>query len=234
MRIGGEHRMQLGIPRDESLHYIGHGQLESSPASTSVLHVISHELGHVAEFRSEAMRDRAEIRSLDMKIHYEFRNGKLVAVSGETQAVTAKKSEESSRKNEIIQDNQKSAESAETSREKETRQKEEKADSSKIRLEDKEKQILSEIRKIESELKTFETENQGAEQEKGFDSTRKTELEERKRKLEMALNQEKLKSILEDTMETFQELTDKQTQMSLRILNANSSDKLGNLFDEKA
>ncbi|RHX82258.1 hypothetical protein [Leptospira yasudae] len=228
MRIGGEHRMQLGIPRDESLHYIGHGQLESSPASTSVLHVISHELGHVAEFRSEAMRDRAEIRSLDMKIHYEFRNGKLVAVSGETQAVTAKKSEETPRKNEMFQPLEESPE------EKEAVQKEEKADASKIRLEDKEKQILSEIRKIESELKTFETENQGAEQEKGIDSTRKTELEERKRKLEMALNQEKLKSILEDTMETFQELVDKQTQMSLRILNANSSDKLGNLFDAKA
>lgn len=99
MKIGGgEHRVQLGIPKDESLYYIGHGQLESAPASTSVLHVISHELGHVAEFKSEAMRDRAEIRSLNMKIHYEFRNGKLVAVAGETEAITTKKSEETLRK----------------------------------------------------------------------------------------------------------------------------------------
>lgn len=226
MRIGDEHRTQLGIPRDESLHYIGHGQLESSPASSSVLHVISHELGHVAEFRSEAARDRAEIRSLDMKIHYEFRNGKLVAVSGETEAVTVKKSEDSPRKNEIVPQE-------DSLKEKESLKKEEKTEASKVNLEDKEKQILSEIRRIESELQTFETEA-NAEEEKGFGSIRKTELEERKRKLEMSLNQEKLKAILEDTMDTFKELVDKQTQMSLRILNANSSDKLGNLFDAKA
>ncbi|TGM08949.1 hypothetical protein EHQ76_03095 [Leptospira barantonii] len=225
MRIGGEHRTQLGIPRDESLHYIGHGQLESSPASTSILHVISHELGHVAEFRSEAMRDSAEIRSLDMKIHYEFRNGKLVAVSGETQATTVKKSEDSPRKNEITPQ--------ENSIKEESPKKEEKPEASKVNLEDKEKEILSEIRRIESELQTFET-KADVEEEKGIGSTRKTELEERKRKLEMSLNQEKLKAILEDTMDTFKELVDKQTQMSFRILNANSSDKLGNLFDAKA
>ncbi|EMJ98066.1 hypothetical protein [Leptospira alstonii] len=224
MKIGGEHRTQLGIPRDESLHYIGHGQLESAPSSTSVLHVISHELGHVAEFRSEAMRDRAEIRSLNMKIHYEFRNGKLVAVSGETEAVTAKKSEETPRKNEISQD--------ESSKEKDTLKKEEKLSAFSAGSEDREKQILSEIRRIESELQSFETKKNVEEQR--FDSIRKTELEGRKRKLEMALNREKLKDILEDTLNTFKELVDKQTQVSLRILNANASDKLGSIFDAKA
>ncbi|EMY77222.1 hypothetical protein LEP1GSC060_2888 [Leptospira weilii serovar Ranarum str. ICFT] len=220
MKIGGEHRTQLGIPRDESLHYIGHGQLESAPSSTSVLHVISHELGHVAEFRSDAMRDRAEIRSLNMKIHYEFRNGKLVAVSGETEAVTAKKSEETPRKNEISQDA--------SSKEKDTLKKEEKTSA----FNDREKQILSEIRRVESELQSFEMKKNVEEQR--FDSIKKTELEGRKRKLEMALNQEKLKDILKDTLNTFKELVDKQTQVSLRILNANVSDKLGSLFDAKA
>lgn len=100
-------------------------------------------------------------------------------------------------------------------------------------MEDKEKQILSEIRKIESELQTFETKRK-AEEEQGFDSVRKVELEERKRKLEMALNQEKLKMILEDTLNTFKELIDKQTQTSLRILNANASVKTGHIFDAKA
>ncbi|XDD50362.1 hypothetical protein AB3N59_00630 [Leptospira sp. WS92.C1] len=226
MKIGGEHRIQLGVPRDESLHYIGHGQLESSPASTSILHVISHELGHVAEFRSEAARDRAEIRSLDMKIHYEFRNGKLVAVSGETQAVTTKKSEESSKKNEITSPE-------EFPKEKESLEKEKKQDSLEVRLEDKEKQILSELQRIESELQRFESEP-SAETDDHTGSTRKVELEEKRRKLEMALSQEKLKAILEDTLDTFQKLTDKQTQMSLRILNAISSDKVGNLLDIKA
>lgn len=216
MKIGGEHKVQLGIPRDESLYYIGHGQLESAPASTSVLHVISHELGHVAEFKSEALRDRAEIRSLNMKIHYEFRNGKLVAVAGETEVVTAKKSEETLRKD------------IETSQQESLKEKDfpKKEETSKTKSEDREKQILSEIRRIESELKIFETKRDV--EEKGFDSIRKTELEEKKRKLEMVLSQEKLKAVLKDTMDTFKELMDKQTRMSLKIFNTNVSDKLGN------
>ncbi|MBM9579075.1 hypothetical protein JWG45_18160 [Leptospira sp. 201903070] len=225
MRIGGEQRMQLGIPRDESLHYIGHGQLESAPASTSILHVISHELGHVAEFRSEAMRDRADIRSLNMKIHYEFRNGKLVAVSGETEAVTVKKSEEKPNKNELAE--------SQTPKEKEAVEKEKKSEISKSELEDKEKQILSEIRKVESELKAFESEKD-SEKEKGISATRKVELEERKRKLEISLNQEKLKGILEETLDTFSELMDKQTRMNLKLLNSGVSDNIGKLIDTKA
>lgn len=217
--------MQLGIPRDESLHYIGHGQLESSPASTSVLHVISHELGHVAEFRSEAMRDRADIRSLNMKIHYEFRNGKLVAVSGETEAVTVKKSEEKSNPEKLSE--------TQSPKEKEAAEKEKKDETSKSELEDKEKQILSEIRRVESELKAFESEKD-SEPENRIRSPRKAELEERKRKLEISLNQEKLKSILEKTLDTFGELMEKQTRMSLRLLNAGNSDKVGKLLDTKA
>ncbi|WP_061221259.1 hypothetical protein [Leptospira borgpetersenii] len=223
MKVGPGNKVQLG--KDESLHYVGHGQLESAPASTSVLHVISHELGHVAEFRSEAMRDRAEIRSLNMKIHYEFRNGKLVAVAGETEAVTAQKSEETTRKNETSWD--------ESSKKENVPKKEEKSYISSSGLEDKEKQILLEIRKIESELQTFEAKTK-VENEQRFDSVRKVELEERKRKLEMALNQEKLKMILEDTLNTFKELIDKQARTSLRILNANASVKTGNIFDAKA
>lgn len=221
MKIGGEHKVQLGIPRDESLYYIGHGQLESAPASTSVLHVISHELGHVAEFKSEALRDRAEIRSLNMKIHYEFRNGKLVAVADETEVVTAKKSEETLRKD------------TETSQQESLKEKDfpKKEETSKTKSEDREKQILSEIRRIESELKIFETKKDV--EEKGFDSIRKTELEEKKRKLEMVLSQEKLKAVLKDTMDTFKELMDKQTRMSLKIFNTNVSDKLGNFLDAR-
>ncbi|EMO75914.1 hypothetical protein LEP1GSC127_2099 [Leptospira kirschneri str. 200801925] len=41
-------------------------------------------------------------------------------------------------------------------------------------------------------------------------------MEEKKRKLEMVLSQEKLKAVLKDTMDTFKELIDKQTRMSLK------------------
>jgi len=83
--------------KDTSIQYIGHGQLEKSPASTSIMHVISHELDHVAEFKSQAIRDKAEIRNLDIKIDYEFRNGKLVAVGGETSVITEAKQQTSKR-----------------------------------------------------------------------------------------------------------------------------------------
>lgn len=82
-----------GIPKDQTIHYKGHGQLESSPASLSVLHVISHEMGHVAEFRSQAHRDGAEIRDIDVDIRYEIRDGRLVAVGGETKVTSAYRKE---------------------------------------------------------------------------------------------------------------------------------------------
>lgn len=90
MNLGVIHSAIPERPRDTSVKYIGHGQLESAPQASSILHVISHELGHVAEFRNEAIRDRAEIRSLDVSIEYEMRDGKLVAVAGETRATTVK------------------------------------------------------------------------------------------------------------------------------------------------
>lgn len=49
----------------------------------------------------------------------------------------------------------------------------------------------------------------------------------------MVLSQEKLKAVLKDTMDTFKELIDKQTRMSLKIFNTNVSDKLGNFLDAK-
>ena len=69
------------------VHYIGHGQLESSSEALSALHVISHELGHVAEFKSEAKKIGMDIADIKVHIHYELRDGKLVAVAGETEAV---------------------------------------------------------------------------------------------------------------------------------------------------
>ena len=85
-------------PREnDTIYYVGHGQLEKASSNTSIMHVISHELDHVAEFKSQAIRDRAEIRSLDMKIDYEYRNGKLVAVGGETSVTTEPARETSKR-----------------------------------------------------------------------------------------------------------------------------------------
>ncbi|WP_411824766.1 hypothetical protein [Leptospira sp. 'Mane'] len=82
-----------GLYTDRRVSYVGHGQLESAPETLSALHVIAHELGHAQEFRNQAFRDGAEVRSLDVKINYELRDGRMVAVSGETSAVTQKRKE---------------------------------------------------------------------------------------------------------------------------------------------
>jgi hypothetical protein len=89
MKIHPTHLSYLRhTPVDETIHYRGHGQLESSPASMSVIHVISHELDHLAQFRSQAQKDGAEIRDIDIEIQYEIRNGKLVAVGGKTKVTS--------------------------------------------------------------------------------------------------------------------------------------------------
>ncbi len=71
-----------------TIHYIGHGRLESSPENFSILHVISHELSHVQEFKNEAFRSGKDVAEIRVKIDMEMKeNGKLIAVSGETEAV---------------------------------------------------------------------------------------------------------------------------------------------------
>ncbi len=78
---------------DRRVSYVGHGRLESAPETLSPLHVIAHEMGHVQEFRSEAFRTGSEVRDIHVKINYELRDGRMVAVSGETSATTQKRPE---------------------------------------------------------------------------------------------------------------------------------------------
>nr|WP_244241342.1 hypothetical protein [Leptospira perdikensis] len=84
--------MNVDLSKDRRVNYVGHGKLESSPESLSALHVISHELGHAAEFKNEAFREGRDVQSVQVKINYELRDGRMVAVSGETHAVTRPKS----------------------------------------------------------------------------------------------------------------------------------------------
>ena len=79
-------------PLNSEIVYKGHGKIESASEGSSILHVISHELDHVAEFKAQAHRDEVEIRNIDMEIHFEFRNGRLVAVGGNTKMTSVHKS----------------------------------------------------------------------------------------------------------------------------------------------
>ncbi len=78
---------------DKRVSYVGHGRLESAPETLSPLHVIAHELGHVQEFKGDAFRNGSEIRDVRVKINYELRDGRLIAVSGETSATTQKRTD---------------------------------------------------------------------------------------------------------------------------------------------
>jgi hypothetical protein len=82
------HKPEL-TPDEYRLHYKGHGQLESTRAGSSLIHVISHELAHIAEFKNQAIRDKVDIRNVEMQIHFEYRDGKLVATGGKTRVTTA-------------------------------------------------------------------------------------------------------------------------------------------------
>ncbi|TGL62877.1 hypothetical protein [Leptospira sarikeiensis] len=219
-------------PKDDSVKYIGHGQLESAPQVSSVLHVISHELDHVAEFRNEAIRDNAEIRSIDVSIEYELRDGKLVAVAGETRATTVKKPEKEKsnvpESNSISEEDKKSAESP---------KKKDQADRSNL-ISDKEWELMSELRDIDLELNRLDkgqiSSASDPERKSEDEARRHMELIERKRKLEMALSQEKLKALLEETLNTIQELNQKQIQFAGKVYYGDSLNSAGNLLETHA
>ncbi|MFB5650775.1 hypothetical protein ACE5IS_09035 [Leptospira wolffii] len=231
--------MNLGViqsslperPKDTSVQYIGHGQLESSPQSTSVLHVISHELGHVAEFRNEAIRDRAEIRSMEVSIHYEMRDGKLVAVAGETRATTVKKSEEESPKH------SETSSSSHSKPENKDKSSEAKAAGRSELISDKEWELMSELREIDQELDRLDTNELSSSdpENKSEDEAHKhMKLVERKRKLELALSQEKLKALLDETLQTIQELNEKQIQFAGKVYNGEALEASGNFLESFA
>ncbi|EQA46061.1 hypothetical protein LEP1GSC050_3448 [Leptospira broomii serovar Hurstbridge str. 5399] len=216
-----------------SVKYIGHGQLESAPQASSILHVISHELGHVAEFRNEAIRDSAEIRSLDVSIEYEMRDGKLVAVAGETRATTVKKTDD--QKHAFPESLEKTDNGQIGNNEKNRASKTGNERSSLIS--DKEWEILSQLHEIELELDGIDknvTVADDAQNSKEDEARRHMELVEKKRKLEMALSQEKLKALLKETLDTIQELNEKQIQFAGKVYGAGGLEFSGNFIEGHA
>ena len=211
----------------ETLRYIGHGQLESSPASTSVLHVVGHELDHVAEFRNDAIRDNADIRSIEMKIDYEFRDGKLVAVSGKTTATTQKKPERDFSK---IGETE-SLEKKENSKVENTG---EVAKNFKISLEEKNLHIR--LGHLESELSKLENDNgyidpevkdiQGRKEE-----ARRVELKEKKRELEIELANFRIKEQIEKSQEVLKDVQNDVQKNSFQFLKIQPPKKAGSLLD---
>lgn len=73
------------------LAYKGHGQIEHASSNASVGHVMSHELRHLREFENKARAEGKEIRNKQIHVDFEFRNGRLVAVSGKATALLVDK-----------------------------------------------------------------------------------------------------------------------------------------------
>ncbi len=71
----------------EPIRYKGHGQLESASPSSSVGHVVLHELRHVHEFHARAEQERRAILHEDVDIQFAFVDGQLVAIAGRATAV---------------------------------------------------------------------------------------------------------------------------------------------------
>ena len=72
---------------NSKVYYQGHGVMESAASHDSISHVMGHELGHVGELKQEAFLLGGNLKYLDIELDYEFRDGKVVAVSGETTGI---------------------------------------------------------------------------------------------------------------------------------------------------
>lgn len=191
-----------------AIHYIGHGRLESSPENLSILHVVSHELGHVAEFKREAIQKGEDVVDIKVRVHYEMReNGKLVAVSGETEASFRSKNQENLESSSLFQpykDNRNYINAVEEEDEKSNEEK------NKTYKELEDLSLLSRKEYLEGKLKQLESELQTITQKKSINEQemnrmdneyRTKELEREKRRLEEELRLIKLE---EETRKNFE------------------------------
>jgi hypothetical protein len=241
-----------------NIQYIGHGKLESSPENFSILHVVSHELGHVQEFKNEAFRENRDITDIRVKIDWEMRpNGQIVAVSGETSATTRAKSE----KNQSLEPysgpkfpldpkatglgnpngEKKPAEMDPKSSDTEKSPKE-KIDSHKeireINLMARKESLEARLKQVNSELEAIQASRRFQSSQIGEEGNRQSELERERRKMEEEL---RILRLEENTQKNFQFLSEAQRKImensfSLGVDNAGirlglPGNKSGSLLD---
>lgn len=224
-------RTNADLLKDRRVNYVGHGQLESAPESLSALHVISHELGHAAEFKNQAFREGRDIQSVQVKINYELRDGRMVAVSGETHAVTRphSQSEEdpalvpySDGKSikdlfHLKEDEDKKSKSVEKS----------KSDPKEVMRKSHEKDLESKIKELETRLETEKTKKSSD----VHSEERLKEIESEKKRLEEEI---RLIRVKEQLKETFALLTDFRKMMTSNLfgmMNLQTESNVGNYLD---
>ncbi|ABZ93080.1 Conserved hypothetical protein [Leptospira biflexa serovar Patoc strain 'Patoc 1 (Ames)'] len=227
-------RMNVDLLRDRRVSYVGHGQLESAPESFSALHVISHELGHAQEFKNEAFREGREVQSVQVKINYELRDGRMVAVSGETQAVTKPVSKAEEDPSLTPYSDGKSIKDLFQQKLEEEKESKEKSAVKTDRNNPKEIQKRSYEKNLESKIKEIETTLESEKSKKSSDITsteRQKELESEKKRLEEEV---RLLRIKEQLKETFALLTDFRKMMASNVfgmLNYQTDSHYGSTLD---
>jgi hypothetical protein len=201
--------------------YVGHGRLESSPETLSPLHVIAHEMGHVQEFRGEAIREGSEVRDIHVKINYEIRDGRMVAVSGETSATTQKRIETKPKDPSLepYSDGKSFKDLYTNSLEEDKKEgRESKVNSFKISEREKKEELETKIKelavKLESE-KTRETAEGNDPKALTNKNDRAREITQEKQRLEEEVRILKMKEALK---ESFDMLTDIRTMMISNVL----------------
>lgn len=216
-----------GIP-DRRVSYIGHGQLESAPETFSALHVISHELGHVQEFRREAIQEGKTLDSVQVKIQYEMRDGRLVAVSGETRALTRSGKQEETQS--TYSDGKSQLDFLKAQREEMERVKE--------KPEPSESEKAREAKNLENKLKELETKLSPVEQRmedpfaKGNETDPKTqELEREKRRLEEELRLLKMQEQLKESFDMLVDFRKRMTSNLFGMISLTSSRNVGSQMD---
>ncbi|XDD47012.1 hypothetical protein AB3N60_02675 [Leptospira sp. WS39.C2] len=227
-------RMNVDLQRDRRVNYVGHGRLESAPESLSALHVISHELGHAQEFKNEAFREGREIQTLQVKINYELRDGRMVAVSGETHAVTKGNSKQEEDPSLKPYSDGKSAQDLFQQKVEEEKESKDNSLEGKDRNHPKEIQRRSYEKNLESKIKELETRLESEKSKKTSDATsseRQKELESEKKRLEEEVRMIRIK---EQLKETFALLTDFRKMMASNVfgmLNAQMDSRYGSTLD---
>lgn len=207
--------------KNKNVHYIGHGQLESSPENFSALHVISHELGHVSEFKSEARRLGMDIADVNVHIHYELRNGKLVAVGGETEATYLPKKEKET-PNEIEDIFLSSIKSI--------------LDNPNNKLSEKKDKIQSKLEEVQNDMKEISIQNFLREDDfYSFadikNSRRNEHLIEVKNKLELELEALKYEELIISMKDEIAEIITMQEDFSLNLFKIGAASNLGQNLD---
>ncbi|GBF50219.1 hypothetical protein LPTSP4_17430 [Leptospira ryugenii] len=223
--------------QDRSVSYIGHGRRESAPETMSPLHVISHELGHVQEFKQEALRSGSEIRDIHVKINYEFRDGRMVAVSGETSAITQKRETEERRdpKLEPYSDGKSLKDRFEQSLE-ESKKKDKKDSVSSAEKNDqlKKEELETKIKDLEQKLgsqKSKETSSFNNSIDPTSKSEREKEMESEKRRLEEEVRILKMKEALKESFDMLTDIRKLMVSNIFGMMQVGNETKAGGVFN---